>query len=97
MKREILKHLVDPDTQGPLTLKTSDAGDDVRDGALSVGAKSYAIREGIPSFVSEDVREDQTVQSFGTSGTSTGTTRTTRAASTRSGTSRASASRRSRA
>ncbi|MBK8942308.1 MAG: class I SAM-dependent methyltransferase [Polyangiaceae bacterium] len=65
MKREILKHLVDPDTQGPLTLKTSDAGDDVRDGALSVGAKSYAIREGIPSFVSEDVREDQTVQSFG--------------------------------
>ncbi|NUP10439.1 MAG: class I SAM-dependent methyltransferase [Polyangiaceae bacterium] len=66
MKREILKHLVDPDSRAPLSLsETSEQNGDVREGKLDANGKSYPIREGIPSFVSEDVRGDQTVQSFG--------------------------------
>lgn len=66
MKREILEHLVDPDALGTLDIRaTMEQNGDVREGALVTGTKTFTIREGIPSFVSEDVREDQTVQSFG--------------------------------
>jgi len=66
MKREILEHLVDPDTQKKLTVRaTVEDGGDVKEGELSTNGKTYAVHEGIPSFVSEDVRAVQTVQSFG--------------------------------
>jgi len=65
MKRSLLSHLVDPDTLAPLSIDAkAEAGDDVREGSVT-GARPYSIREGIPSFVSEDVRADQTVKSFG--------------------------------
>jgi len=66
MRRDVLAHLVDPDTQAPLGL-TEEAceGDDVLEGALAAGSTSFRVHEGIPSFVSDDVRAQQTVQSFG--------------------------------
>lgn len=66
MKPELLSLLVDPDTQKPLTSRVdSQQAGDVMEGELTSGAAAYAIHEGIPSFVSEDVRKVQTVQSFG--------------------------------
>lgn len=66
MKKDILSYLVDPDTQKPFSLKaTKEDGADVVEGELAIGDKTYAVREGIPSFVSENVKAEQTVQSFG--------------------------------
>lgn len=73
MKRQFLQCLVDPDTQARLTVHaTNETNDDVVAGELQAPdaadgthGKPYPIREGIPSFVSEDVKADQTVKSFG--------------------------------
>ena len=66
MKRAHLCHLVSPDAGEALSLSASVAdGDDVREGTLSAGTHTYPIHEGIPSFVSDDVRAEQTVKSFG--------------------------------
>lgn len=65
MRRALRKHLVCPDSGAPLELEeTTVEGDDVIEGALVAGDARYVVREGIPSFVSDDVAEDQTVRSF---------------------------------
>ena len=65
MLRALSKHLVCPDTQRPLSLtETSAQGDDVIEGQLSADGAEFAVKNGIPSFVSESVSEDQTVRSF---------------------------------
>ncbi len=65
MQREQLKHLVCPDSKQSLTLSVDQELDgEVVTGTLSTADSSYPIREGIPSFVSGDVSEDQTVKSF---------------------------------
>jgi SAM-dependent methyltransferase len=65
MLRSSLEHLVSPTTQAPLTLETKSVdGDDVRDGTLRAGSETFAIVDGIPRFVPEDVASDQTVRSF---------------------------------
>jgi SAM-dependent methyltransferase len=65
MLRSALQHLVDPYTSAPLAVEaTATSGDDVREGTLRAGDKSYAVVEGIPRFVSQDVADDQTVRSF---------------------------------
>jgi SAM-dependent methyltransferase len=66
MKRAHLGLLVAPDSGAPLELSASkQEGDDVLEGTLSADTHSWAIRDGIPSFVSEDVGAAQTVRSFG--------------------------------
>ncbi len=68
MKRQILAHLVDPDTLAPLEIRAeAEADADVSTGELVTadGSAHHPIREGIPSFVSDSVRADQTVTSFG--------------------------------
>jgi SAM-dependent methyltransferase len=66
MNRSLLEQLVCPDTGQKLALQNAnEAGGDIREGELAAGARSFPIREGIPSFVSEDVKADQTVRSFG--------------------------------
>jgi SAM-dependent methyltransferase len=65
MKRTALEPLVCPDTLKPLTLQIARAeGDDVQEGELIAGERKYSIRGGIPSFVSQNVSDDQTVKSF---------------------------------
>ena len=66
MKRSSLAHLVHPDSGAALSLEASTTeGDDVLEGAMSAGTDRYTIRQGVPSFVSDDVAGDQTVKSFG--------------------------------
>ncbi len=66
MKRSSIAHLVHPDTQAPLALEETKVEDeDVLEGRLTGGQDAYAIVDGVPSFVSEDVAGDQTVKSFG--------------------------------
>jgi SAM-dependent methyltransferase len=65
MKRNVLTHLVCPHTHVPLELVVeSEVDGDVRTGELVAGDRRYPIKEGIPSFVPEAVKEDQTVKSF---------------------------------
>ncbi|MCA9622562.1 MAG: class I SAM-dependent methyltransferase [Myxococcales bacterium] len=67
MKRATLNDLVAPDTGAALTIDATNAtDDDVREATLQgADGTTYRLREGIPSFVSEDVASDQTVKSFG--------------------------------
>ena len=75
MKRSVLEQLVEPDTGAPLALEVDDERDgDVLEGALrssaqrSTGQRStgqrYRIHHGIPSFVDDEVSDQQTVRSF---------------------------------
>lgn len=65
MKRAAIDNLVCPDTlELPRLVNSSSDGDVVDAGELECGAARYAIRDGIPSFVSDDLIGDQTVQSF---------------------------------
>lgn len=65
VKRSVLEQLVEPDTGVPLALEVEDErGGDVREGVLRSATASYRVHHGIPSFVGDDVRAQQTVRSF---------------------------------
>ena len=58
-------HLVCPSTGAPLRLQAGEtSGDEAIDGRLTCDGAAYPIHAGIPSFVSGDVLESQTVRSF---------------------------------
>lgn len=61
-----LKHLVCPETHGPLQVEAIESsGEDILEGRLSSnGGMVYPIHVGIPSFVPEHVLRTQTVRSF---------------------------------
>ena len=66
MKESALQHLVCPETLRPLRLDIVEAsGDDIIEGKLAgLDDAEYPIHGGIPSFVSEDTLQTQTVRSF---------------------------------
>ncbi|HSW47131.1 MAG TPA: class I SAM-dependent methyltransferase [Phycisphaerae bacterium] len=70
MQTSVLEHIRCPRTQKPLDLQVTRAdGDEILDGELTAKggnghAPAYRIRNGIAGFVSNDVMQTQTVQSF---------------------------------
>lgn len=66
MKQSILEQLVCPETLKPLKTQIVEAdGEEVLAGALSAeNGCTYTLRDGIPNFVSDEVAQTQTVQSF---------------------------------
>lgn len=66
MKRSSLERLVCPDSLKPLRLDAiEESNGDVVTGSLASDSRTYPVRSGIPSFVSEDISSQQTVKSFG--------------------------------
>lgn len=66
MKRAYLERLVAPESGARLTLAVEkEEGGDVREGTLAAGDQTWRIRDGIPSFVPEELTANQTVRSFG--------------------------------
>ena len=65
MQKSVLKYLVCPVTKHPLKLLNAVCdGDKIIKGLLVGGQRQYHIEDGIPSFASQDILEDQTVRSF---------------------------------
>jgi len=65
MQRSVLGLLVEPQTQSQLAVVATDERDGgVLAGELVAGDRRYPVREGIPSFVPEEMTDVQTVRSF---------------------------------
>jgi len=65
MKRDVLGLLVDPTSGKSLEIVASGERDgDVIEGELVAGETRYPIRQGLPSFVPEEMTDVQTVRSF---------------------------------
>src|SRR5262245_23478502 len=65
MQRSVLGLLVEPVTGSKLEVVATEERDgDVLEGELVAGAKRYPVRQGIPSFVPDEMTDVQTVRSF---------------------------------